>query len=481
MTQTLREELTQALRALVHKVCCKPEGLWGKVRMVKSLWVSAPTPEIMVKHGGWSTHTRTLLFLPEGLIQETESTIRELTEFQMLCQSLRRIDQLGDIAPEMLDSHALSMLATCVEINLNRELRASATDAYGNVHLLQTGFKLSILDHCGEQIDELMQVAAAPVICTLYAPLHGFHIEDFGVHVDFAEDLSVVLEGEVPLRVLIAELRGRDSFYVRNRASHYLRVMFHPTNRDRNNRACFPEAAAALAAFLAALRLEFRGWVASANVTIDFNLPWLPPRYYVIDQNVPIGGLYSFHNVAETRKNVANRFRVLRERLPSLAKDPTDSEPFQYLLWALRQMDATARATHETARASAILMSFDGLFGVENHGSEKWIQHAKTLIHRDCWIRRQLTKYLSDAYEVRNALFHEGRPPNERDRSVLLPLLEDLSAIAVRWILDSSYIEIFKTKSAFLDQLIRQRPNCYCPRPPGKLPTGLAWGTRTLE
>jgi hypothetical protein len=478
MTQTPREELKRALRSLVHKVCCEPEGPWAKVRVVESLQVSVPTPEVMAKFVGPSTFQH-VLFLPEGLIQETEPTIRELTEFQTLCQSLRRIDELRDIGSEIPDSHALRMLATCVEINLNRELRSLSIDSHGNVHLHQTGFKLSILDHCGDQVDELMQASAAPVVCTLYAPLHGFHIDD--VHVDFAEDLSVVLGGEVPLSVLIAELRGRHSSYVRNSPSHYLRVMFHPMNRDRNNRACFPEAAAAVAAFLAALRLEFRGWVASANVTIDFNLPWLSPRYYVIDQNVPIGGLYSFHNVVETRKNVANRFRVLWRQVPSLARDPIDSEPFQYLIWVLRQLDATARATHETARASAILMSFDGLFGVKNGGSSEWTQHAKPLIRNDCWIRRQLDKYLRDAYDVRNALFHEGRPQNEKARTVLLPLLEDLTAIAVRWILDSSYIEIFKTKNAFLDQLVRQRPNCYCPRPPGKLPTGLAWGTRTLE
>ena len=447
--------------------------------MVQSLWVSAPTPEIMVKHGSWSTHQRMLLFLPEGLIQQTEPTIRGLMEFQMLCQSLRRIDQLGDIAPEMLDSHALSMLATCVEINLNRELRALSIDAHGNVHLHQTGFKSSILDHCGEQIDELMQVAAEPVVCTLYAPLHGFHIDDFGVRVDFAEELSVVLEGEVPLRVLIAELQGRNSFYVRNRAVHYLRLTFHPMNRDRNNRACFPEAAAALAAFLAALRLEFRGWVASANVTIDFNLRWLSPRYYVVNQNLPIGLLYSFRSVDETRKNVANRFRVLWKHVPSLARDPTDSEPFQYLIWALRQMDVRARATHETERAAAILMSFDGLFGLGSRGS--WKQNAAHLIRENCWIRRRLAKDLSDAYEARNALFHEGRPPNERARNVLLPLLEDLTAIAIRWILDNVDIELLKTKNAFLDQLRRQRPSCYCPRPPGKLPAGLPWGTRTVE
>jgi hypothetical protein len=131
------------------------------------------------------------------------------------------------------------MLATCVETNLNRELRGSTTDAYGNVYLHQTGFESSIMDHCAEQIDELMQAAAAPAVCTLYATLHGFHIDAFGVHVDFAKGLSVVLEGEVAVRVLIAELRGKNSSYVRNRASHYLRVMFHPTNRDRNNRACF--------------------------------------------------------------------------------------------------------------------------------------------------------------------------------------------------------------------------------------------------
>lgn len=480
MTQTLREELTQALGALVHKVCCELEGPWGKVRVVESLWVRVPTPEVMVKFVGPST-LQHVLFLPEQLIQQTEPTVRGLTEFQTLYQSLRRIDELRDIGSGLLESHVLSMLATCVQTNLNRKLRSSATDAYGNVYLHQTGFESSIIEHCAEQIEELMQAATAPVVCTLYAPLHGFHIDDFGVHVDLAEGLSVLLEGEVPVRALIAELRGRHSSYVRNRASHYLRVMFHPTNRDRNNRACFPEAASAVAAFLAALRLEFRGGVASANVTIDFNLPWLSPRYYVMDQNLPIGHLYSFRNIGETRKNVANRFEVLWKQVPSLARDPTDSEPFQYLIWALSQMDARACATHETERASAILMAFDGLFGVDRHGCEKWEQHAKLLIRKDCWIRRQLGAYLREAYEVRNALFHEGRPPNERARNVVLPLLEDLIAIAIRWILDNVDIELFKTKGAFLDQLIQQRPHCYCPRPPGKLPTGLPWGTRTLE
>jgi hypothetical protein len=201
----------------------------------------------------------------------------------------------------------------------------------------------------------------------------------------------------------------------------------------------------------------------------------------VLDQNLPIGHLYSLRNVGETRKNVAHRFEVLWKQVPSLARDPTDSEPFQYLIWALRQMDARARATHETERAAAILMAFDGLFGVDGHGREKWAQHANLLIRKDCWIRRQLSTYLSDAYDVRNALFHEGRPPDERARNVLLPLLEDLIAIAIRWILDNVDIEIFKTKRAFLNQLIQQRPHCYCPRPPGKLSAGLPWGTRTLE
>jgi hypothetical protein len=134
--------------------------------------------------------------------------------------------------------------------------------------------------------------------------------------------------------------------------------------------------------------------------------------------------------------------------------------------------------THETERASAILMAFDGLFGVARHGCEKWEQHAKLLNRKDCWIRRQLSAYLREAYEVRNALFHEGRPPNERARNDVLPLLEDLIAIAIRWILDNVDIELFKTKAAFLDQL---RPHCYCPRPPGKLPAGSPWGIRTLE
>jgi hypothetical protein len=63
-----------------------------------------------------------------------------------------------------------------------------------------------------------------------------------------------------------------------------------------------------------------------------------------MDQNLPIGHLYSFRNVGETRKNVANRFEVLWKQVPSLARDPTDSEPFQYLIWALSQMNARARA-----------------------------------------------------------------------------------------------------------------------------------------
>jgi hypothetical protein len=195
--------------------------------MVESLWVHVPTPEVMVRLVGPST-LQHVLFLPERLMQETEPTIRGLTEFQTLYQLLRQIDELQDIGSGLLESHVLSMLATCVETNLNRELRGSSTDAYGNVYLHQTGFESSIIDHGAEQIEELMQAAAAPVVCTLYAPLHGFHIDDFGVHVDFAKGLSVVLEGEVPGRVLIAELRGRDSFYVRNRASYYLRVMFIP-------------------------------------------------------------------------------------------------------------------------------------------------------------------------------------------------------------------------------------------------------------
>jgi hypothetical protein len=200
-----------------------------------------------------------------------------------------------------------------------------------------------------------------------------------------------------------------------------------------------------------------------------------------MDQNLPIGHLYSFRNVGETRKNVANRFEVLWKQVPSLVRDPTDSEPFQYLIWALRQMDTRARATHETERAAAILMAFDGLFGVDRHGCEKWEQHAKLLIRKDCWIRRQLGAYLQEAYEVRNALFHAGRPPHERVRNVVLPLLEDLIAIAIRCILDNVDIALFKTKGAFLNQLIQQRPHCYCPRPPGNLPAGLPWGTRTLE
>src|SRR5262249_9327591 len=157
-------------------------------------------------------------------------------------------------------------------------LRNLSMDAYGNVYLHQPGFASSILDHCAERIEALMQAIAAPVVGTLYAPLHGFDIDYWGVHIDFAPDVSVILQGEVPARVLRAESRGRNSSYVRNPATHYLRVVFQPMNRDRNNRACLPEAAHAVAAFLAALRLEFRGWVASANVTIDFNLPWLEPR-----------------------------------------------------------------------------------------------------------------------------------------------------------------------------------------------------------
>src|SRR5262245_35203952 len=198
MTQTHREKLTQALRALVHKVCCEPEGPWGKVRVAESLWIRVPTPEVMVKFVGPSTFQH-VLFLPELLLQETQPTIRGLTEFQSLCQLLRRIDELLDIGSGLLESHVLSMLATCVETNLNRELRNSSIDAYGNVYLDQTGFESSIIDHCAEQIDELMQAAAAPVVCTLYVPLHGFHIDDFGVHVDFTKGLSVVLEGEVPV------------------------------------------------------------------------------------------------------------------------------------------------------------------------------------------------------------------------------------------------------------------------------------------
>jgi hypothetical protein len=206
-----------------------------------------------------------------------------------------------------------------------------------------------------------------------------------------------------------------------------------------------------------------------------------PPRYYVIDQNLPVGHLYSFRNVEETRKNIAKRFEVLWKHVPSLAKDPTDSEPFQYLIWALRQMDARARATHDTERASAIFMAFDGLFGVDRGRDNKWTEHAKLLIWRDCWIRRQLSTYLSDAYKARNALFHEGRPPNERARNVLLPLLEDLIAVAIGWILDNVDIELFKTKEEFLVQLKQQRPQCYCPRRPDTLRAGLPWGTRTLK
>jgi hypothetical protein len=102
MTQILREELIQALRALVHKVCCEPEGPWGKVRVVASFWVHVPTPEVMVKLVGPS-NLQHVLFLPERLIQETEPTIRGLTEFQTLCQSLRRIDELRDIDSGILE------------------------------------------------------------------------------------------------------------------------------------------------------------------------------------------------------------------------------------------------------------------------------------------------------------------------------------------------------------------------------------------
>src|SRR4029453_6428012 len=102
MTQTLREELTQALEALVHKVCCEPEGPWGKVRVSESFWVRVPTPEVMVKFVGSST-LQHVLFIPEQLLQETEPTIRGLPEFQTLCQLLRRIDELRDIGSGLLE------------------------------------------------------------------------------------------------------------------------------------------------------------------------------------------------------------------------------------------------------------------------------------------------------------------------------------------------------------------------------------------
>src|SRR5262249_48036554 len=136
-----RKELTLALRALVHKVCCEPEGPWGKVRVVESLPVCFPMPEVLVQVSGSTTQAQRVFFLAEQLIQETELTIRGLTEFQALFQSLRRSDELRDIGPEILESYVLSMLATYVETNLNRERRNLSIDDYGNVYLHQPGFE----------------------------------------------------------------------------------------------------------------------------------------------------------------------------------------------------------------------------------------------------------------------------------------------------------------------------------------------------
>jgi hypothetical protein len=85
MTQTHRKELIQALRTLVHKVCCEPEGSWGKVRVVESLPVCVPIPEVLAQFVRSTTHSQLIFFLPERVMQETEPTIRGLTEFQPLC------------------------------------------------------------------------------------------------------------------------------------------------------------------------------------------------------------------------------------------------------------------------------------------------------------------------------------------------------------------------------------------------------------
>src|SRR5262245_6174509 len=58
ITQPHRKELIQALRALVHKVCCEPEGPWGKVRVVESLPVCVPMPEVLVKFVGSTTNSQ---------------------------------------------------------------------------------------------------------------------------------------------------------------------------------------------------------------------------------------------------------------------------------------------------------------------------------------------------------------------------------------------------------------------------------------
>ena len=480
MDYATKNILTQALRTLIYKVCCDPEGLWGKIPTVEYLGVNVPTPESLIRIIGPTMH-QYVMFLPERIIQDSETGIRGLAEFQTLYQLLRQVPALEDINTQILESYTLNLLTSCVERNLNKESRGLLFEEHGKVRLYKTGFQPSVTEHCSNQIDELAQVAAATPTCTLYAPLHGFHIEQFGAHIDFEEGLSVVHAGEVPIRVLVVELRGKQQSYIRNGASHYLKVEFKPTTQDRNNRACFPEAAKGLAAFLAALRIEFRGWVTSANMTIDFNLPWLLPRYYVVDQNLPVGGLYNFRNTTESRKNVANRFKVLLHEAPSLACDPPDDAPLQYLVWALSQMDSRARASHETARAAAIFMAFDGLFGEDGHGEEKWTQYAKLLVRKDCWLGRRTHEYLREAYKVRNALFHEGRPPGDRAKNVLLPLLEDLVAITVRWILDSKDIQLFGKKAGFLRQLTNESPKCYCPRPPGRLPPELPWGTRTMD
>lgn len=314
-----------------------------------------------------------------------------------------------------------------------------------------------ILTYCEEIIEEYERNFIKEKVCTICISLQRLIVSPPQNLIVINDNTRLVHISQLRTAIIRKILDDCRSYHIRGGVEYFA---LHEFKSKQDNRLGFGnglEVNELTRRFLTALRLTVQGWVAIPLVIEYCNLPWLEPRSYCFNQNLPLAGFCNFETLPETINLLKHYHGILNDGTLQLTVDSTIEKPFTYLIWAIRQFDHMTESLNDSTRASHLFMAIEALYGEKDNSANSWKDLPIKLFRQDTKGYEIIGKVMGEAYKCRLKLFHEGITPPERFFKYHYSFIYNIIIETIKWILENKKQNINSRKD-FIEYLRKHRP-----------------------